>query len=262
MKSIAIFALSLVATAAMAGVQSSNVSSITISGTSTQTASINGGMVTNTAQSKAYANQNIASNKGNIDISGTSTQSSNLENAKVSNDAKSAGDVAVQNLASNVGDVSVDKRFNVKGNSTQTANVVNATLKNEANSTGAGCYGPDCKDAALAYQNAASNMGDINISGTSSQYVSITGANTTVSNLAKGANTVAIQNMSSNYGKVDITGNSTQNTYIANGAYVANLANGTLAHAIQNIASNDSCEPPPVACVGPACGPYSSHASR
>ena len=49
MKSIAFFALSLVATAAMA-TGSVNVTKINITGTSDQTASVNGGYVKNTAQ--------------------------------------------------------------------------------------------------------------------------------------------------------------------------------------------------------------------
>lgn len=258
MKSLAFFALSLVATAAMAA-GASGVSTITISGTSTQTASVNGGQVSNTAQSKAYANQNIASNKGGMDIKGTSSQTAVLEQAKVSNEAKSAGDVAVQNLASNVGNVTVDRSINFTGTSNQNAFITGgASLKNLADSTSNNCSGPDCKDGALAYQNAASNMGDVNISGTSNQGVAINGGSTSVTNTAKGANTVAVQNMSSNYGKVTISGASTQNTSISNGALVANLANGSLAHAYQNIASNDSCDPPPVVCVGPACGPYAS----
>ena len=254
MKSIAFFALSLVATAAMA-TGSAGVSTITISGTSNQTASVNGGSVNNTAQSKAYANQNIASNKGGVSIGGTSNQSSTLEGARVSNEAKSAGDVAVQNLASNVGHVGITA---MNGNSTQVANVTQATLKNSADSTSNNCSGPDCKDGALAYQNAASNMGEVTVSGKSDQGVYISGSSTSVSNTAKGANTVAVQNMSSNYGKVMVTGNSTQKTYISNGALLANLATGSYAHAYQNLASNDSCDPPQFVCVGPACGPYAS----
>ena len=104
MKSIAFFALSLVATAAMA-TGPVNVAKINITGTSDQTASVNGGYVKNTAQQQSYANQNIASNKGRIDIDGTSKQTATLANAHVTNTAQSAGDVAVQNLASNVGNV-------------------------------------------------------------------------------------------------------------------------------------------------------------
>lgn len=254
MKSLAILALSAIATAAMAAGQT-GPTTLSISGSSTQIASVNGGYLKNTANSKTYANQNVSSNKGGADIEGTSKQTTILTNAHVSNEAKSAGDVAVQNLASNVGDVTVDqsKHFWVKGKSEQEVHVTNASLTNEANSS-SGCYGSDCKDTAIAYQNAASNMGDITISGTSSQFVSITDGNTNVSNKALGRNTVAVQNMSSNYGKVDISGSSSQSTYIAGGATVANLATGANAVAYQNIASNDSCDPPPAVCVGPTCG--------
>ena len=256
MKSIAFFALTLVATAAMAA-GPANVGTITISGTSDQTATVNGGTLTNTAQSRAYANQNVASNKGSISILGNSTQSSTLTDAKVSNEAKSAGDVAVQNLASNVGNVTVATSYNsISGTSKQTANVTNATMKNIADSTGSGCSGPDCADAALAYQNGASNMGDVTVSGKSDQTLGVSGSTTSVTNTAKGTRAVAVQNMSSNYGKVNILGSSTQSTTLSAGATIANLANGTLAHAYQNLASNDSCDPPPVVCVGPACGPY------
>ena len=257
MKSIAFFALSLVATAAMAA-SPSGVGSISITGNSNQTASVNGGSLTNTAQTRAYANQNVASNKGSITIRGNSTQGSILEQAKVSNEAKSAGGAAVQNLASNVGNVGVDASANITGTSKQTANIVQASLKNLADSSGSGCTGPDCADAALAYQNGASNMGDVTISGHSEQTLGISGSTTSVSNAAQGTRAVAVQNMSSNYGKVTVAGNSTQITSIAGGATVANLAKGTLAHAYQNLASNDSCDPPPVVCVGPACGPYAS----
>ena len=254
MKSLAILALSAIATAAMAAGQT-GPTTLSISGSSTQIASVNGGYLKNTANSKTYANQNVSSNKGGAQIEGTSKQTTILTNAHVSNEAKSAGDVAVQNLASNVGDVTVEqsKHFWVKGKSEQEVHVTNASLTNEANSS-SGCYGSDCKDTAIAYQNAASNMGDITISGTSSQFVSITDGNTNVSNKALGRNTVAVQNMSSNYGKVDISGSSSQSTYIAGGATVANLATGANAVAYQNIASNDSCDPPPAVCVGPTCG--------
>jgi hypothetical protein len=257
MKSLAFFALSVVATAAMA-TQPTGPSTLTISGNSTQLASVNGGYLTNTAHASAYANQNVASNKGDIDIKGNSSQTAILQNAKVSNEAKSAGDVAVQNLASNAGDVNVDKSHWVTGSSTQSVTIIDGTMRNEANSSN-GCYGSNCADAAMAFQNAASNMGDISISGTSVQTVGVSGANTLVSNKADGKNTAAIQNMSSNYGKVAISGYSSQTTAIAGGATVANLATGSHAVAIQNIASNDSCDPPPAVCVGPFCGPFSHH---
>ena len=257
MKSIAFFALSMVATAtAMAATPIGQVGSITVSGYSEQTARVNGGNLSNTAESRAYANQNLASNKGSVSIKGNSFQTANLDNAIVSNHAVAAGDTAVQNLASNVGNVSVAAVNGIDGWSTQTANVSGATLKNAADSSGGRCNSTDCADAALAYQNGASNMGEVNIKGNSTQSLDISGSSTSVINYAQGTKTVAIQNMSSNYGKVDILGGSKQTTSISNGAIVANLAHGNLAQAVQNIASNDSCEPPPVVCVGPACGPY------
>ncbi|MEZ5608455.1 MAG: hypothetical protein R3E52_15400 [Burkholderiaceae bacterium] len=168
------------------------------------------------------------------------------------------GDVAVQNLASNVGTVNVSGPYvgpYVKGSSKQTANVGGgATVSNLAEGL-QGCRGSDCKDAALAYQNLASNMGDINISGSSTQTVGV-GGGSSLTNEANGAKTAAVQNVASNYGTVNISGTSTQVAYITGGSTVANLATGRLAHAVQNLASNDSCLPPPPICVGPACGPY------
>lgn len=253
MKSLAFLALSAIATAAMAAGPSS-VPTLTISGTSTQVASVNGGALKNTAQSYAYANQNVASNKGGVDIKGNSEQTATLTGATVTNEAKSAGDVAVQNLASNAGDVTIDKSQWLTGKSKQTVTITSSSMTNEANGN-SGCYGSNCSDAALAYQNAASNMGDITIGGTSTQEVTIKDGSA-VSNKAQGQSTVAVQNMSSNYGKVNIGGTSTQTTSILGHAVVANLATGSHAVAIQNIASNDSCDPPPAVCVGPACGPY------
>lgn len=269
MKSLAFLALSAVATAAMAA-SATDPNQLTISGTSTQTASVSGGFVTNTANSYSYANQNIASNKGGVNIDGTSTQASTLTNSLVTNEAKHEGDVAVQNLASNVGNVTVGSDGNsskmghnpgggngpsVKGVSTQTANVTGSTVMNVANGD-SGCRGFNCEDAALAYQNLASNMGTITINGVSEQTVGVSG-NSTVKNLADGPQTVAVQNLSSNYGDVTISGKSTQTTWVASNAFVGNFALGRAAHAYQNLASNDSCDPPPPVCVGPACGPYS-----
>ena len=261
MKTLAFLAFSAVATAAMAtGPSFHTFSGISISGTSSQTISVNGGLVKNTANDHTYANQNIASNKGAVDIQGNSTQSSTLRGATVTNEAVHNGDVAVQNLASNVGNVVVDRSvsffpYTIKvGNSTQTANVTNSSVTNKA-SGDEGCRDFDCRDAALAYQNVSSNMGDINISGTSNQTTNISGGST-LRNKADGAQTVAVQNVASNYGSVNISGSSTQTASISSHAVVANLALGTKAHAVQNLASNDSCDPPPVVCVGPACGPY------
>lgn len=257
MKSLAFLALSVVATAAMAVTSTPN-GQITISGTSTQTATINGGNVSNTANAGTFANQNIASNKGNVTISGRSEQTANLKNSNVTNEAHYAGDVALQNLASNMGNDGID--IQNKGRSEQTASVRDSTVKNEAKS-GRNCYGDDCRDAAFASQNLASNYGSIEISGKSTQSASVSG-NSLVSNMADGQRTVAVQNLSSNYGNVNISGTSKQTTAVKNGAVVANLAQGYSAHAVQNIASNDSCLPPPPLCTGPACGPYAFNQPR
>ncbi|MBS0405188.1 MAG: hypothetical protein JSS17_02340 [Proteobacteria bacterium] len=261
MKSLALFALSAISTAAMA-VTPAPSSGISIVGTSAQTVSVSGGHVKNDATSYSFANQNIASNKGHVTVLGSSTQSSSLDNANVTNMAKHAGDVAMQNLASNVGSVSVDGVLQlippkwIAGKSEQTADVKNSTVSNEANGS-QGCNGNDCRDAALAYQNLASNMGNIDIDGTSKQTVGVSG-DSAVKNKADGPQTQAVQNLSSNYGKVSIAGTSTQTTWVSAGAVIANLAHGRAAHAVQNIASNDSCDPPPTVCVGVSCGPYAS----
>lgn len=260
MKSLAFFALSAIATAAMAGPVPAPMGTITISGNSSQTLSVNGGYVANMANPYSYANQNIASNKGNITISGSSTQSSTLTGANVTNEAKLNGDVAVQNLASNVGSVDVKTSPSVAGSSMQTANVDHSNVTNQAKGY-VGCRGSDCADAALAYQNVASNMGNVTISGHSTQSASVSG-NSTLNNLADGAKTMAVQNVASNYGNVMISGNSTQIASISGNALVVNQAKGNSAHAAQNLASNDSCLPPPPICVGPACGPYAFNTPR
>lgn len=263
MKSLAFFALTAVATAAMA-TGNAPMGVITISGTSAQTVTVNGGNVKNTANDYTYANQNIASNKGGITISGKSMQTSSLQNSDVTNEAKLNGDVAVQNLASNVGNVKVEGPYKaspiVKGSSSQTANVTDSTVRNVAKGEES-CFGFNCRDAALAYQNLSSNMGDITISGSSVQRTNVSG-DSLVSNKADGPQTVAVQNVASNYGTVTISGSSSQVAAIGGGAVVANLARGRNALAAQNLASNDSCMPPPPVCVGPACGPYAFYQAQ
>ena len=265
MKSLAFFALSAIATAAMAGPVAAPpaMGTISITGTSSQTLVVNGGSVKNTANDYTYANQNIASNKGNATISGISTQSSTLTGATVTNEAVKGGDVAVQNLASNVGNTTVGPLTGsfplIKGTSTQTANVSDATVENKAQGQ-AGCRGFDCDNAAIAYQNVASNMGNINIPGNSSQTANVSG-HALVSNFADGAASRAVQNIASNYGDVTVSGTSIQVASIYGGAVVANLAKGNYAHAAQNLASNDSCMPPPPICIGPACSTW-SHAPQ
>ena len=71
MKTLAFFALSALATASYA-LTPAPMGEIRITGTSNQTASVNGAVVKNTAESNAYANQNLASNKGSVTITGTS----------------------------------------------------------------------------------------------------------------------------------------------------------------------------------------------
>ncbi|MFV0679615.1 hypothetical protein [Ottowia sp.] len=257
MKSLAFFALSAIATAAMA-TGPAPAAKLTISGISTQLATVNGGSnVTNTANSYTYANQNIASNKGSVDIKGKSEQSAVITDSQVTNTAVNKGDVAVQNVASNAGEVSVEKPsgfFAIGGKSEQEATIKGSSLINEADGSSA-CGGWNCDDAALAYQNAASNFGNVTIAGTSKQSFTMNG-NSVAENKALGAKTVAVQNMSSNYGDVAIAGYSSQATVIAGNSRVGNYAFGEAAHAYQNLASNDSCDPPPPVCVGPACGPY------
>ena len=263
MKSLAIFALSTLAAASAFALTQTPNGAITISGTSTQTASVTGGSHTNNqANGSAYANQNLASNKGSIVISGVSDQTASVSSgSNVSNLATKGGDVAVQNLASNVGAVTVGPLSvslsppMIKGKSEQTVSLSGGNMYNTAE--GDGCGDKCSPDAtAIAYQSASSNFGDVQISGTSKQYTGI--QNSTAWNLAKGGGAVAVQNMSSNYGTVTISGASTQTTWIAGGSSVGNFANGTNAAAYQNLASNDSCEPPPTVCVGPACGPFAS----
>ena len=249
MKALAFFALSAVATAAMAAAPTTPAT-INISGTSTQTASVTGSSaVVNLATEGTYANQNLASNKGNVQIldGAKSEQTVRVHNGVMIKAALQAGDVAVQSASSNVGNV------DVAGKQSQTTSVTGGMV-NIAN--GNGC-GDNCNPAetATAYQNASSNFGDVTIgaNGKSTQKTSVAGL---AVNVANGGDTVAVQNMSSNYGQVNIWGTSSQTTAIGAGSIVANLAWGDKAAAYQNLASNDSCEPPPPICVGAACGPF------
>lgn len=90
-----------------------------------------------------------------------------------------------------------------------------------------------------AFQNLASNSGNVTISGHSLQMV--TGSGGMVMNTATGgADAYASQNLSSNVGDVTIQGHSTQMTHLQH-AVVANLANGAQSKAVQNISSNNAC---------------------
>jgi hypothetical protein len=139
MKKLALFALSVVATAAMAAGPAPE-SEIKISGYSEQAASISNAKVSNDAYgAQAQAQQNLASNAGNVTIKGSSYQSVTVDGGAVTNKAYDYT-VAQQNLSSNIGEVEIT------GTSRQTTVARNAYITNEA-------YGRDAK----AVQNIASN---------------------------------------------------------------------------------------------------------
>ena len=106
MKVLAFFALSAVATAAMA-VQPP--STITLNGPSVQMTNSVGTAITNTSGARNEALQNIASNAGPVQVfaGGSSTQTANLGLGAVTNEAKGDDALARQNLASNNGEVSI-----------------------------------------------------------------------------------------------------------------------------------------------------------
>jgi hypothetical protein len=140
MKSIAFLALSALATAAMA-LGPTPDAEIVISGTSVQTVSLTGAMVSNTANEYTEARQNLASNAGNVTISGASSQGvaagalSFITNLADGDDA-----YASQNLSSNIGNVTVS------GSSTQWTSLAMSSVVNKA----------DGKDS-VAVQNLATN---------------------------------------------------------------------------------------------------------
>ncbi len=235
MKKLAFFALSLIATAAMAAGPVSPAS-ITIhhGATSEQTATINGGVVRNDARADNDALQNVASNSGRIDVKGKSFQTATFNKSDVTNYAVDKHDFANQNISSNAGQVLIDS----SGKSTQVTNLVKANVSNKASGGGAD-----------ALQNLSSNNGKIKVSGTSDQTTNVN--DSTVSNEARGRNALATQNLSSNFGNVTIAGMSKQMTSVSSHAVVANLAKGSNSHAAQNIASNDACNEPRDPC--PTC---------
>jgi hypothetical protein len=103
-----------------------------------------------------------------------------------------------------------ESEIKISGYSEQSASLTNVAVSNEA-------YGAQ----AQAQQNLASNVGDINIKGSSYQSVTANGG--------------AVTNYASDY-----TVTSFQTTMLKN-AYVSNYAYGKDAMAVQNIASNNSC---------------------
>lgn len=127
MKKLALLALSVIATAAMAagptGVQ------VEIDGTSTQTADLRSVTVRNTAQgTNAQAQQNISSNAGDVFVArgARSAQTTNASAGSVITNTANANTKAQQNMSSNSGDVTI------RGFSTQLTNVVSSTVSNIA----------------------------------------------------------------------------------------------------------------------------------
>lgn len=234
MKTLAFFALSAVASASVLAVQPASDPKITISGTSTQMVTVNSrSQAHNHASAYATAIQNLSSNRGSIDVAGISTQQTTLDNgADVKNHAVNPGDIAVQNVSSNYGRVSIAKG----ASSSQSTSINGGGLSNTAKGAGGdNCGGVDCEDAARAMQNVSSNVGDVSIKGTSSQDTSM--YNSSVSNTADGAGAVAVQSLASNTGKVDIDGKSKQTVSLKH-TTVQNLADGAGTTAVQNLASN------------------------
>lgn len=139
MKKLALFALSVVATAAMA-TGPAPATDIVINGTSIQIAAVSNAAVKNKADGgDANAQQNLASNAGDVTINGGSLQIVAGHSGMVSNTAHSDA-TAQQNLSSNVGDVTVN------GNSLQATLFHNSYIGNSA--TGRN---------AMAVQSIASN---------------------------------------------------------------------------------------------------------
>lgn len=144
MKSLAFIALSVIASAAMAGgpVPTSSNPEIKITGNSTQTVSMSAAHASNKATgTDSQAIQNLASNAGDVTIGGNSTQSMTANfGSSVTNEASGLDAYASQNVSSNLGDVTIT------GNSTQTTTLNLATLSNLASAHN-----------SKAVQNVASN---------------------------------------------------------------------------------------------------------
>lgn len=229
MRKLVFFALSSVATAAMAVLPAPG-GTISISGTSSQTATLNGASVsiTNSSNANNTAFQNLSSNFGTIAVGGSSTQvvtTANSGSYNVTNTAVNPNDVAVQNLSSNYFTV------NVNGTSSQTTNLAQtATLANEANGSNS--------EAVQNFASNDSNGGVITITGAGASTQTVGVDNSVVNNTATGGPGSAQQNLSSNRGEVTINASSTQTTNLNASSLVENTANGT-SKAIQNLASNN-----------------------
>ena len=117
--------------------------------------------------------------------------------------------------------------ISITGNSTQSVSLTSVAASN--NSSGS---------KSEAFQNMATNTGNVTVSGNSTQ--SVTGTGGSISNSATGSDAYASQNLSTNLGEVTIGGNSSQYTYLAS-ASVSNLSSGSNSKAVQNVASNNAC---------------------
>lgn len=144
MKSLAFIALSVIASAVMAAgpAPSSSNPEIKITGNSTQTVSMSAAHANNKASgTDSQALQNLASNAGDVTIGGNSTQSMTATwGSSVLNESSGTDSYASQNVSSNLGDVAIT------GNSTQTTTLAYSTLSNLAAGTN-----------SKAVQNVASN---------------------------------------------------------------------------------------------------------
>ena len=127
MKKLVLFALSVVATAAMAagpaGVQ------VEINGSSTQTADLRSSTVRNTASGvNSQAQQNISSNAGDVFVAGgaTSRQTTNARASSSITNTSNANTEAQQNMSSNSGDVTI------RGTSIQLTTLVSSAVSNTA----------------------------------------------------------------------------------------------------------------------------------
>ncbi|WP_313080099.1 hypothetical protein [Pulveribacter sp.] len=186
MRTLVLFALSTVATAAMAVSPSNHhnqaANTIMISGNSTQTTNSTGSIISNKAGTDNTARQNIASNAGPVEIHqrGSSEQTANLGNTVVNNEAAGNDALARQNLASNNGEVEI------RAASKQTVNANSVTLGNLADGSG-----------AKAVQNIASNYGHVVVAAASNQTANFSGGGGAY-NTARGTHSLAVQNLSSN----------------------------------------------------------------
>lgn len=139
MKSLAFIALSTLASAVLA-TTTVEPPEIVIHGTSTQNATFTSSTVSNTSSgTNSEAIQNLASNAGNVTINGTSNQSVTGTGSTVTNSASGSDAYASQNLSSNLGDVTLY-------NSNQYTTLTNSSVANYSTGT-----------HSKAVQNVASN---------------------------------------------------------------------------------------------------------